>query len=89
MGRLDARGFFVVGDEEETDLDKMWTLFVLFGNNSIGNDVLLMRGQGGLVPGQRSFVMNTDGTLSPKSAPYLVVGFETGSKVRGRAVIPT
>ena len=86
-GRLDARGFFVVGDEEETDPDKMWTLWIHFGQNSIGNDVTLGRGQMEQdVPGQRSFVMNTDGTLSPKNAPHLVVGFETGSEVRGRAV---
>ena len=87
-GRLDARGFFVVGDEEETDPDKMWTLSIHFGQNSVGNDVLLMRGQvEGQFPGCRSFVMNTDGTLLPKNAPHLVVGFETGSEVRGRAVI--
>ena len=85
-GRLDARGFFVVGDEEETDPDKMWTLCILF-SNTIGNDVLLMRGQVENPPGCRSFVMNADGTLSPKNAPHLVVGFETGSEVRGRAVM--
>ena len=66
-----ARGFIVRGTGEQADLQ--WTLLVAHHKFQADNNVNWVRGQTNK-DGERSFVFNPDGTISPAMATHLVLG---------------